>query len=470
MITIILKIILCSSLLIALYYLFLEKERMHQFNRFYLIFSLVISYVIPFINITTEFPKPSNNPQLIFNETVQEIALLPSQEESLNWMNIIWIVYGIVTSILLIKAIISILKIKNLKGKQINYQGQKIIITDKNLSPFSFWKTIYIGKQYLINNEIDTRIFLHEKSHLGQKHSIDLLLIEILKIFTWFNPALYFYKKAMVTNHEFLADEYVLKNNYNVKDYQNLILQEIISGQHYNLTHKFNFNNTKKRFIMMNTKKSKLTKLKKIVSIPLLIAILGLFVQKTYANNSSLNSKNFNKKTQNIIPSEPSELIKKEELNTKISSKENTTDEKIILDTIRPNKKNDGKISKKEKQKSTEYENDPPPPPPSVPYSKDFVTAEYPGGINSFRTKLASNFNGSVLDGKKGFIKSVVLLNLDENGKITKISATGDNTAFNNELTRAATAANNETLWKPATRNGKPEATVFKLPVTMTFE
>lgn len=468
MIPIILKIILCSSLLIALYYLFLEKEKMHRFNRFYLIFSLVFSYVIPFITITTEFSKLNNNPQLIFEETAQQIVLFPTRQESFNWMNLTLIVYGIVTSILLIKAIISVLKIKNLKGKEINYLGQKIIITNQNLSPFSFWKTIYLGENYLANNEIDSRIFLHEKSHLGQKHSIDLLLIEILKIFTWFNPALYFYKKATVTNHEFLADEYVLKNNYNVKDYQNLILQEIISGQHYNLTHKFNFNNTKKRFIMMNTKKSKLTKLKKIVSIPLLIAIFGLFVQKTYANNSSLNSKNFNKKTQNIIPSETSELIKKEELNTKINVTENTNDEKIILDTIRPNKKNDVKISKKEKQKSTEYENDPPP--PSAQYSKDFVTAEYPGGINSFRTKLASNFNGSVLDGKKGFIKSVVLLNLDENGKITQISATGDNIAFNNELTRAANAANNETLWKPATRNGKSEATVFKLPVTMTFE
>ncbi|MFP3592201.1 M56 family metallopeptidase [Chryseobacterium sp. SIMBA_038] len=470
MIPIILKIILCSSLLVALYYLFLEKEKMHQFNRFYLIFSLVFSYVIPFITITTEFPKLNNNPQLIFEETAQQITLLPTKQESFNWMNVTWIVYGIVASILLLKAIISVLKIKNLKGKEINYLGQKIIITNQNLSPFSFWKTIYLGENYLLNNEIDSRIFLHEKSHLGQKHSIDLLLIEILKIITWFNPALYFYKKAMVTNHEFLADEYVLKNNYNIKDYQNLILQEIISGQHYNLTHTFNFNNTKKRFIMMNTKKTKLSRLKKIVSIPILITIFGLFVQKTYANNSNLNIKNNGREIQNTAPAEQSQLIKKEELNTKINVKENTNDEKVILDTIRPNKKNDAKISKKEKQKSTEYENDPPPPPPSVPYSKDFVTAEYPGGINSFRTKLASNFNGSVFDGKKGLIKSIVLLNLDENGKITQISATGDNTAFNNELTRAATAANNETLWKPATRNGKPEATVFKLPVTMTFE
>lgn len=473
MIPIILKIILCSSLLIALYYLFLEKEKMHQFNRFYLIFSLVLSYVIPFITITTEFPKHSNNPQLLFEETTQQIVILSSQQEGFNWMNIIWIVYGMVTLILLTKGIVSFLKIKNLKGKEINYQGQRIIITEKKLSPFSFWKTIYLGKNYFKNNEIDSRIFLHEKGHLKQKHSIDLLLIELFKIFTWFNPALYFYKKAMVTNHEFLADEYVLKSNYSTKDYQKLILQEIISSQNYDLTHTFNFNNTKKRFIMMNTKKSNLTGLKKMVSIPLFIAIFGLFVQKSYANTSSLNVKTIDKETSNLEDISAtklfSESIKQDELNTKTEVKRSTNDEKIIADTIRPKKKNNAKINNTEKQKSEQYVNNPSPP-PTIASSKDFINAEYPEGMDTFRKKVGSNFNGSVLKGNEGWIKSMVSVNLDENGKVTHVSATGDNTVFNNEITRTIIAVNKETIWKPATRNGKPEASVFKLPVTMRFE
>ncbi|MGE4513516.1 MAG: hypothetical protein AB7E26_06865, partial [Chryseobacterium sp.] len=65
-----------------------------------------------------------------------------------------------------------------IKGKEILYEYQKVVLTDENIPAFSFWKTIYIGKIYLVNNKIDPRIFLHEKSHIDQKHSIDLCLLK----------------------------------------------------------------------------------------------------------------------------------------------------------------------------------------------------------------------------------------------------------------------------------------------------
>lgn len=207
---IVLKIILCSSLLLTVYYVFLQKEKMYGFNRFYLLFSLVFSCTVPFISIQSEAQKPVNRLQKTIEATQQVMDITPKQE-SFNWMDLIWILYGIVTLILLTRTIISYLKIKNLKGEKMIYENQNIIITNKPISPFSFWNTIYLGKNYLIDNKIDSRIFLHEKSHLEQKHSIDVIIVEIIKAFTWFNPSVYFYRKAMVTNHEFLADESVLK-------------------------------------------------------------------------------------------------------------------------------------------------------------------------------------------------------------------------------------------------------------------
>ncbi|SEM60961.1 hypothetical protein SAMN05421856_104448 [Chryseobacterium taichungense] len=190
----ILKIILCSSLLITLYFTFLQKEKMYRFNRFYLLFSLIFSYAVPFISVTSENPKPVNGLQTTLEVTTKVLDLTPKQE-SFNWTNLLWMSYGIITVILLIKTIYSISKIKNIKGKKIGYKNQKIVLTDENIPPFSFWKTIYIGKNYLVNNQIDPRIFIHEKSHIDQKHSLDLLFIEILKIFTWFNPSLFSTKK-----------------------------------------------------------------------------------------------------------------------------------------------------------------------------------------------------------------------------------------------------------------------------------
>lgn len=463
MIPIILKIVLCSSILIALYYLFLEKEKMHQFNRFYLIFSLVFSYVIPFISIRTEFPKPSNNPQLIFEEATQQLTTLPLKQESFNWMNIIWIFYGIVTSIFLIKAIISVIRINNFKGKEINYKGQKILIAHENISPFSFWKTIYLGKNYFKNNEIDSRIFLHEKGHLEQKHSIDLLLIEILKIVTWFNPALYFYKKAMVTNHEFLADEYVLKNNYNIKDYQNLILNELISGQNYNLTHTFNFNNTKKRFIMMNRKKTKLVGLKKAVSIPILVFTFGLFVQKTYANDSNPATQLFTKKaeakkTQNISPVQ--QIV--EDTKQLLENKEvkHTNEEKETVDTIRPTSKKSRPESAQTKQMTITTE------------SENIINPEYPGGINQLRKNIANTFDSSKVgpSASKAPLKSEIQYVINKEGSIEHIMTKGENEIFNNEVKTAFLKANEGVKWQPATKDGAVISYTMRLPITMSFQ
>lgn len=472
-----LKIILCSSLLIAVYYLLLEKEKMYQFNRFFLLFSLILSYSVPFISVTTENQAPIVGPQIIFEETVQQIQSIPVQQESFDWVNILWVIYGIVSFIFLIKGMLSILKIKNIKGKKISHLNYKVIVTDNNLSPFTFWNTIYLDKSYLINDKIDPRIFLHEKSHLDQKHSWDLFLIEIIKILTWFNPTIYFYKKAIITNHEFLADETVLENNFNVQDYQTLILNEIIDSQKLEFTHPFNFNNTKKRFIMMNTKKSKFTWLKKAVSLPILITACGLFIQKTYANSSVSNIDTAKEYRETSLVNSLQKIT---------SEGENTTNKMIASDTIRPTKKGTAKKTKinrrsevapppppppvnKEKAKKADMNEDPnvpPPPPPSTAFSP----AKFPSGINELRNRISKNFNGSVLNGNEGYIKSEVSISIKEDGTVDKIVTNGNNKVFNEEMYRTVKVATENVKWEPATDNGKPIATVYRIPITMIFD
>jgi beta-lactamase regulating signal transducer with metallopeptidase domain len=152
---------------------------MYGFNRFYLLFALVFSYTVPFISIQSETSN-LNRLQITIEATQQIMDITPKQE-SFNWMNLIWIIYGIVTLIFLIRTIFSYLKIKNLKGEKMIYQNQNILITE---NPFAFQLLEYdlFRKNYLIDNKIDSRIFLHEKSHLEQKHSIDIIIVEIIKI------------------------------------------------------------------------------------------------------------------------------------------------------------------------------------------------------------------------------------------------------------------------------------------------
>nr|WP_288458548.1 M56 family metallopeptidase [uncultured Chryseobacterium sp.] len=391
-------------------------------------------------------------------EATQQVMDITPKQESFNWMNLIWILYGIVTLIFLTRTIISYLKIKNLKGEKMIYQNQNIIITNEPISPFSFWNTIYLGKNYLIDNKIDSRIFLHEKSHLEQKHSIDIIIVEIIKAFTWFNPSVYFYKKAMITNHEFLADESVLKNDFTIKDYQNLILEEIISNQNYNLTHTFNFKNTKKRFIMMNSKKSKLADLKKVISIPVLMIAFGLFIQKTYATPME----KMIEKTQETI-SEPVKKqiaesnepirddVKNESLNPESGITEQLSENMInggvVQDTIRP---------KEGKNMAT----------------KDEATLlpQYPGGINEMRNKMAKAFDASKMNLGKETYRTEINYTVLEDGNIADVKASGNNEAFNAEAINSFKKANENIVWKPAEKDGKQVRYRMRIPLTMSFQ
>lgn len=286
--TIILKIILCSGIVLGLYYLFLAKEKTLTFNRFYLLLGLIFSYSIPFVTIETKEIVKEKTALLLEEEIPMQILQNPTpmQAETFDYTQLLLIIYFVISGILIVKMLCSIVKIKTLKGRKIIYQNRNVVLLEKEIAPFSFLSTIYLSEKYFKDKKIDERMFLHEEIHVKQKHSFDVLLIEVVKAFSWFNPFIYLYKNVMITNHEFLADEEVIIKNENIKNYQELILNEVLKQQNLPLTHQFNFNNTKKRFIMMTKRNSKFAEAKKYLAIPLFIVLAGSFVEKVYAKDS----------------------------------------------------------------------------------------------------------------------------------------------------------------------------------------
>ncbi len=448
MLIIILKIILCSSVLISIYYAILEREKMFRFNRFYLLFALVFSYVIPFLKINLPAVSQKKN-QLVFDEIqTQQLIQNTNQTSQFDWLSLILSTFVVVSILLIFKLILSIKKISELKGVDTIYQSQKVKLIDKQLPPFSFWNKIYLNKTYFENGQIDNRIFLHEKTHIVQKHSIDVLFLEMLRVISWFNPALYFFKKAMIDNHEFLADESIIQQKNNVKDYQTLILSEILQTQNLKLTHQFNYNNTKKRFIMMTTKKSKFEKPKKLIAVSAFAGLSILFVQKVYASDI---------------------------ISEKVSIQEPIIAESIKSDTIPQKKlqqvskikavKKAGKLSAVKELKENELPIPPPPPP-----ARDITPAEFPEGLNSLRMAFSNTFDSSAFEKKDGTLKTNIYITIDENGVTKDVRAEGPNTAFNNEAVKTMKIVTQGKLWKPATEEGKSAATVFQFPITMNFQ
>jgi beta-lactamase regulating signal transducer with metallopeptidase domain len=288
MIDFLIKSSISLFVLLAVYHLVLEKEKMHVFNRFYLLFSLIFSFVIPFITIEVmeELSKP-----IAKNNTIQIMEGTAILAPETNYLPIILgSLYGLITLFLTIRFIGNIQKIvsKIKSNNRIDYKNSELILLKEKILPHTFLDKIFINEADYSTRNIEDELYTHELVHVTQKHTLDILFIEILKTIFWFNPVFIFYKKAIQLNHEFLADEKVVKSYNNVPFYQSLLLSKANENQTFYLASNLNYLVTKKRLIMM-TKTTSKTKsiLKKIVLIPLFTSLILLLCIETVAQGNS---------------------------------------------------------------------------------------------------------------------------------------------------------------------------------------
>ena len=239
----------------------LENKKSLQFIRYYLLISIVFALVVPLFSF--QFLVPQNKivetKEYIFDQ-------LPSIPVTINsipekHISILAVIYLFVSSVFLIRFLYNLFKILRIKasGKKVNTSFGNLIVSSKVTSPFTFCNCIYVNKTEWENKSVNPAILYHEQAHVRQNHSIDILFIEGLKIVLWFQPFLYYFKRIVQENHEYLADEFSLQRTNNIKNYQELILNYYGNNQPIvALSSSIHFNNLKKRFIMMkNTNKGK---------------------------------------------------------------------------------------------------------------------------------------------------------------------------------------------------------------------
>jgi hypothetical protein len=162
-------------------------------------------------------------------------------------------------------------------GELIRKEGLRIILTDKNFSTFSFLNNIFLNQKSLNNPELQT-VLIHERIHIRQLHTLDVLLTEFLVIIHWFNPAAWAIKRAVNENHEFIADQEVLINGFNPRAYRIRIIEELFGTRFIPVTHSFNRSITNKRLSMMEKSRSpKWAKYKILFALPLAGLLFFIF-------------------------------------------------------------------------------------------------------------------------------------------------------------------------------------------------
>jgi len=274
----------------GLYWFLLREAKLFVFNRFFLIFSIIFSLIIPFIvipvNIQNEQLKnnvasvlygnipafnhnqnivPDISNQSYTEKTTPDIASAPTATSNanptstkkltseINFFKFLLILYISVVILLFIrfaKNIFYILHRIVLSEKAV-INGYRIALLDHQINPFCFFNTIFVSKQDYLNNKLAMELLAHEFEHIKQSHSIDVIFVELVQILYWFNPILVLYNRAVRVNHEYLADNGVILIYSDITSYAENLINYIGCNINIPLTSGLNQSLTRKRLLML---------------------------------------------------------------------------------------------------------------------------------------------------------------------------------------------------------------------------
>lgn len=262
MILVLLKFIGCSAILLFLYQFFLAKEKAFTLNRWALLLLLPTAMTVPFISLPLWLPQEStvnlSYPVLIQSSPIHAISTTPVPQIIPTEF---WYLLGylLITGLLLAKKLSALIKIIKWtkEGSVRPFKTAKLILSKKVSSPFSFGNCIFMHPStYLEGTDKTEMILKHELIHITQKHHIDLAIIEFLTVICWFNPVVFLVRKAMVLNHEYLADQGVKETVHPVA-YKKLLLNLTIGRNPMIWTSAISSSTLKQRLIMLNKPQNK---------------------------------------------------------------------------------------------------------------------------------------------------------------------------------------------------------------------
>ena len=271
------KMSICVTVFYICYKLIDSKDTLHKKNRITLLSILGLSIIIPSIHITTGIITEYSDSIWHYLPEFDIAQANTNNSNIISWKEFIPIIYLVGVAILLTKLIKDLLFIKRLikESKKIERDDDIIIAVHRqNISPFSW-------KNYIVISETDYKkgadiVIAHEESHIKMKHSLDLVLVQLYSIITWYNPFIWLLKRELSITHEYEADSLVLDRGYNLHEYQERIVEEAIGFKINTLTNNFNICSTKKRLKMMKKKRtSKWTILKDLYLI-LTLALMSI--------------------------------------------------------------------------------------------------------------------------------------------------------------------------------------------------
>ena len=456
------------SLMAAVYFFFLRKETFFRLNRIFLLGSLLFSVVLPFLRFRIYSPEPIMLAEITvtpYQNLLQAITVYGRdfsgtvEQAILSTQLFIWIYLAGVAFFLglFIFRVLQIILLKR-KNEIQKSGGFQVVLLDKECSPFSFMNTVFISRP-LKHSEGYERMLAHELEHIRQGHSMDVIILELLTVFQWFNPFMWILRRAIRENHEFLADQAVLNSGVKRGVYKRLLLNQFAGGQLV-LTNNFNSSLIKKRIKMISKiKSSKLANVKYGFGILTLIALLIAFAceQKETEAIQSVEIADSAKLEMSIvddgkikIDASSEELTKLKEMFSGSDQFEFESDENGVTYLVKTAKP---KMLDDDKQVFFVVEKMP----------------EFPGGEVALRKYIATNVKYPKTAQENNVSGKVyVTFVVSEDGSVANAKiARGVDPSLDKEALRVV---NSLPRWQPGTQRGIPVNVQYTIPINFALQ
>ena len=290
MIMYLLKLNIALILLFIFYKLMFTGDTFFSWRRATLIGMYFVAMLVPGMDFSAWLSN-SEGMTSIANEyatvVLPVVSISSEGRGALGWEGIALIVYSVVVCVLLLRflwQLISIILLKNNSQTAYIHDTEVYVLTNDE-GPFSFFNWIFINPERHKSDEIE-EIMMHELTHCQQLHSIDIIFAELFCVVFWFNPFVWLLKREVRLNLEYLADNSVLDNGKDNKEYQYHLLGLTYRKHVATITNNFNVLPIKKRIKMMNKKETKgILKAKYMLYIPLVAMLLAVSNIETIARN-----------------------------------------------------------------------------------------------------------------------------------------------------------------------------------------
>ena len=295
MLTFVIESTVFLGLSYGFYFFALRRSRSFTFIRFFFLVTLLVAVIIPFV----EIEWGSNIPFLGVVADGGFYSLVPmngevTQESTgpvFSLESVLLLAYFAGLGLMLLRFLMNLIRLMHKAKQGILVKGAhgRIILTEEDSLPYSFFGNIYMNRNTYKSGEDVDKLLLHEGAHCMQLHSADILFAEFLKVLLWFNPFVWLITKAIRLNHEYLADEAVLETQ-SQDTYQLLLINLELANQPIYLASDFNNSLTKKRLTMMNNRHTgKKSSFIKIASVPLFLLLAFVLTFCEAEKNSEID-------------------------------------------------------------------------------------------------------------------------------------------------------------------------------------